>query len=1736
MCKNLSPRNLQKYANLVELLGDRALAYPDRLAYTFLVDGETQKISLTYQELDQKARAIAAVLRSLKATGERALLLYPPGLEFIAAFFGCLYAGVIAVPAYPPRRNQRMTRLQAIVTDAQATFALTTTSVFASIERSLKEEPELAALYCIATDNIASDLAPDWHNSHISSEALAFLQYTSGSTAAPKGVMVSHENLLHNQLLIQQGFQPTEKTISVGWLPLYHDMGLIGNVLQPLYLGVPSILMSPVAFLQRPLRWLQAISSHKGTTSGGPNFAYDLCVSKITPSERSNLDLSSWELAFNGAEKVRAETIERFTNAFSECGFLKSTFYPCYGLAEATLFVSGGLKAANPVVQAVQVEALEENQVVLSEGENAKIQKLVGSGKALLEQQIVIVHPETLTSCSPNEVGEIWISGKSVAQGYWKRPTETESTFCAYLQDTGSGPFLRTGDLGFLKDGELFVTGRLKDLIVIRGRNHYPQDIELTVEQSHPALRANASAAFSVEVDGAEQLVVACEVERSYVRMELDEVAGAVRLAIWKQHELKVYAVLPLKTGTIPKTSSGKIQRLSCKAGFLAGSLDVLQTSNSNKITGNISEQITTKSLMYSKPQMYLSVGDTKIAVASQISKQRTNDLIGWLRSYASDRINSRLIDERRCIPPHIVLDLGNRGILGMQVPENYGGLALTNRDQMRVIEQIAAIDLTLATFVGVNNTLGIRPIQRYATQSVRDELLPLFAKGREMAALAMTEPGAGSNLRAISAKAVADGRGGWRLHGTKIWSGSASCAGAINVFVQLVDTNTQLRGITGFIVRQGTSGLRIGSEALTMGLRGMVQNTMYFNDVPVDPRNLLGEVGAGMKVAEDTFMFARLGLAAITVGGMKRVAQLMHRYGSRRSMATGRLLDNPVTLARLSDLTAAITTVETLVASISELLDAGHLVPEEAFVACKTSGPEFLWSAADNLVQLLGGRGYMENNLAPQILRDARIYRIFEGPTETLNMYLGSKVIHGSDELNRFLSHTLGASAVSNSLKDAAERINARCCGSSSPSERSSAIRWASVLVGEVATYAILLAAVQHAYKRNQSERIGRAVEWAQLKFDTTLKKALSITPAESVLLDANETTKIISSYALAIGDLEQTLAGEDDALDDLLRRNPSVASQTPITNSVQTVSLEQDLRTGNEESNHRGRRGQGEIRVSESSCVSPIENKVLQTNSVISPHTAQSIENWLVEWITNQLEVEVHTIETHKTFAEYGLDSVTAVRLASDLNSWLGREFSSNITWDYPTIAALVQHLTQELGISAPTDSVSTDEVSQKAVRGETFAGKELELDYKLPNGNSSLVQDLNGREIPPEYYNFHLYPEYRNLKQRIEEMESMGNGNPYFKIHEGICNDTTVIDGQELINYSSYNYLGMSADPVVINATKKAIERYGTSVSASRAVSGEKRLHRELESELANFVGAEDCIVYVGGHATNVTTISHLFGSGDLILHDSLIHNSILEGCALSGAKILSFPHNNWQALDKLLCEQRYQFKRVLVVIEGVYSVDGDIPDLPKFIEVKKWHKVFLMIDEAHSMGVLGNHGRGIGEYFRVNPTDVDLWMGTLSKSFASCGGYIAGSKALVEYLKYTAPGFIFSVGISPANAAAALAAIRLLKTQPERVARLHDRAKLFLELARERKLDIGRSKNTPVVPVIVGNSIKCIQLSQALFRGGINVQPMIYPTVAENSARLRFFINCTHTEGQIRFTLDVLTQEVAKISRL
>ncbi len=561
---------------LVELLRRRRPEQFNRTAYTFLVDGETEEVSLTYGELDVKARAIAARLQRLAALGERVLLLYPPDLEYIAAFFGCLYAGAVAVPVFAPRANRSLSRLQAIAADAEAKVVLTTSAVFSRIEPFLAQISELQAMHWLVTDNIDEETAQEWKEPHIDGDTLAFIQYTSGSTALPKGVMVSHANILHNERMIQSAFRQTEQSVILSWLPLYHDMGLIGGVLQPLYVGAHCILMSPVSFLQKPLRWLQAISRYRATTSGGPNFAYDMCVQKIDPSRRTELDLSSWSVAFNGAEPVRAETLKQFAKAFEPCGFQPEAFFPCYGLAEATLFVSGTPVVRPPVIKTFAAESLAKHRVEeQSKDTDVDVQELVSCGTTLLGQETLIVNPETSTPCAPNEVGEIWITGDSVAQGYWNRPDETQNSFRARLAGVSDKTFLRSGDLGFLHDGELFITGRLKDLIIIRGRNLYPQDIEQTVAECHADLRRGGGVAFSVELEGEERLVIVQELDR-HASSDVNGLVQRVRQVVTEEHEVQPLAIALVRAGSVPKTSSGKLQRGASRKMFLSGSFEIL--------------------------------------------------------------------------------------------------------------------------------------------------------------------------------------------------------------------------------------------------------------------------------------------------------------------------------------------------------------------------------------------------------------------------------------------------------------------------------------------------------------------------------------------------------------------------------------------------------------------------------------------------------------------------------------------------------------------------------------------------------------------------------------------------------------------------------------------------------------------------------------------------------------------------------------------------------------------------------------------------------------------------------------------------------------------------------------------------------------------------------------------------------------------------------------------------------
>ena len=574
-----------EFSSLVDVLRHRARQQSDQRAYAFLQNAETEHGALTFGSLDEHARAIAAELHRLGAAGERAFLLYPPGLEFIKAFFGCLYAGVVAIPVPVVKRS--LPRLQAVARDARASLLLTDSRTRPQLDEAGSELPEFRAMRWIATDEVGAEASRGWQPTPVASDSLAYLQYTSGSTATPKGVMVTHGNLIRHCAHIEQAWGYTAESVSATWVPHFHDYGLVDGLILPMWMGIPCYVMAPTAFYMRPLRWLQAISRYRVTHTQGPNSGYEHCLRRVRQDELAGLDLRCWRTASDGGEPVRPDTVRGFVAALEPYGFRREAFYPAFGLAEATLLVATKKHGQAAVIRRLDAAALEKHSVVeVPPGRTQGVREVTSCGPPIGSFRVAITNPETRTECAAGTVGEIWVAGSSLAVGYWENPEETERSFGARLADTGEGPFMRTGDLGFMKDGELSVTGRLKDVIIIRGRNHYPQDIELTVEKSHPALRPGHGAAFSLELEGEERLVVVHEVERGHFRsLVAEDVVGDIREAIAEAHELQAHAVALTRPGTIPKTSSGKIRRAACRKRFVEGTLEALGENDGAPVT-----------------------------------------------------------------------------------------------------------------------------------------------------------------------------------------------------------------------------------------------------------------------------------------------------------------------------------------------------------------------------------------------------------------------------------------------------------------------------------------------------------------------------------------------------------------------------------------------------------------------------------------------------------------------------------------------------------------------------------------------------------------------------------------------------------------------------------------------------------------------------------------------------------------------------------------------------------------------------------------------------------------------------------------------------------------------------------------------------------------------------------------------------------------------------------------------
>ncbi|HZU57903.1 MAG TPA: aminotransferase class I/II-fold pyridoxal phosphate-dependent enzyme [Actinocrinis sp.] len=2239
---------------------------PDAVAYRFLT-GPADSATYTFRQLDLRARTIAVHLTEAGLRGRPVLLLHPPGLEYIACFFGCLYAGAIAVPAYPPdtrRFGQSMQRLAAIARDARATHALTTKALadFAAAKRE-----EIAALGLSALNWVASDLLDDaraetWRDPEATGGTLAFLQYTSGSTATPKGVMVSNGNLVSNLRSIHRRLRHDADSAMVSWLPPYHDMGLIGGILSPLYGGFPAHLMAPMTFVTRPLMWLQTLSETGASTSVAPNFGFEHCLRRVTPQQRDTLDLSAWRLALNGAEPVRADTLDRFVDYFGPCGFKRSALMPCYGLAEATLMASGVAAHEPPVVTSFCTEALGAGEARAAAPSGSPATRLVGCGEPVEDVGIAIVEAQTARRVPDSRIGEIWICGPNVARGYWRRPEATRETFRARIDGEPETEYLRTGDLGFIRDGQLHIVGRTKDVVIIQGRNHYPQDIELTVEQAATAVRPGCGAVFGVELDDTEQLVLAFEVES-----RPDDPAAllaAVRAAVLEQHEVTPHAVLLLKRATIPKTTSGKIQRQACKQRFLHLDLSVLAASVSRQsaapstspsagpaqglsvadrrervadaiahVLSDVLGRELRRDELAGRRLAELGVDYPRLARAAQSLEERldtrvdlgallmdprvetlTAQLLGesltrdlgslfvqppqsvrtaaeiesWLIARAADRLglpataldptrplsalgidsptavmildelgqwlgrplsptaafnhptprdlaaalsrprDGRARDERardntrprdnrpdggraffrsttgsgaaeRGAEPIAIIGIGCR-LPGAPDPQAFWQLLLDGRDAITEVPAqrwsapradlpqhggfIDDIDRFDARFFGISAREAERmdPQQRllletawhtlddaaiaptalagtntgvfvgisshdYSELQMRDldavdihsatgnahsiaanrlsYLLDLhgpsiavdtacssslaaihlacqslragectvalaggvnllitpglsaaFSRGRMLATDgrcrtfddAATGYVRGEGVALVCLKplsaALADGdriyatvNGSHHSHGGRANGLTAPKSTAQRdvieraldqaglhadriAYVEAHGTGTplgdpiewealaQVYGRDDASCLVGSAKANIGHLEAAAGAAGLIKAALilHHGEVPPQihfrtPNRHLAEHGSTLTVpvrrqplarpsggpacaAVSSFGFGGAnvhvvlstappsppaampptrGVHALCLSAHTPTAltTLAHRYRTHMAANPEIRLDELCHTANTgrAALSHRAVLVSDSIAALDDTLDAlsrGEARPnlikgEAAF----HSGPPVAFLFSGQGSQYAGmGRSLYESfpQFADTIDRAERILKPLLDRS-LLDLYFSP---HGAEQLRRtrhcqpalvafeiaiaqlwislavrpaaVLGHSIGALAAAcvagamsfeDALTLAAERgrhMDAQpgdgamiACAGPAGTIQSAAADFASVAIAAVNTDdQIVLSGLDTEINAVRDVLESRGVTVRPLAVSHAFHSKLmagAAAPLRAAARRIGFTQPVITWVSDATGQAAGVVDADywvehmlgtvrfADGFRTLMRQGCTafveVGPHPTLLNlgrAITRTDAASDAATGGAPlwlpSLRRGSedaevllRSLGQLHCVGATvdwgALDPAERR---PRRVSLPRTVLEPQRY---WFTASAQAAAGT-----SSAEFPQTAVPQAaiphqvngsapalpRFTDSMRTATGRQMAAIATAPGYSAGRSGEALRQQvIGHISQVCGFPPDQIPPNARLGMDLGFDSLmktDLQRRVTAGNLDLLDRIrealpddptvaqliallnNGRDlgdpvaplVPPQQASapvptptpmpthspepaapvqrersFTDWAEYAELRGRLRQAESSG-ANPYGRIHDGFNAAVAVVEGHQMINFSAFNYLGLSHHPRVRKAALDAIERYGTSCSATPLLCGETPLHHELDSEIAAFLGTDAAIVFAGGHATNVATVGHLFGPQDLILHDAWIHDSSVRGSMLSGARRRPFPHNDWQALDRILGTLRDQHRRAVVLIEGAYSQDGDLPDLPRFIEVKQRHDAMLMIDEAHSIGVLGRTGRGVGEHFGVPRDQVDLWMGTLSKALGSLGGYIAANEQIIRYLKFTTPLYIFSTGISPANAAAALEALRVIQDEPHRVANVQRLAEYFRTAARDRGMDIGVSRASAVVPIILGDWERAMAISNTLHTAGVNVMPIGYPAVDRDKCRLRFFINTDHTEADLDHSLDLLGQAMDEYS--
>ncbi|MEM6792724.1 MAG: AMP-binding protein [Acidobacteriota bacterium] len=1221
---------------LVDVLKRRASDHGHDIALSFV--GNLEKPDLTFEELANDAECIARALRCRITPRQRVILMLEPGPGFPRSLFGCFFAGAIAVPAAlpDPRRLARtLPRLRAILEDAHPALIVTTESFrSAAADFATQKIPPM-----VTVDELleAGREAPSY-TGHPKPESLAFLQYTSGSTASPKGVMITHVSIMRELECLRGGWDYREReTRALMWVPDFHDDGLVHGNLLPVYLGYRCWRMAPSDLVRAPRKWLEVISKNRITHSGGPNFAFALAL-RQKDADFADLDLSSWRMAYNAAEPIRYAVVEEFIRRLEPAGFQAKALTPSYGLAEATLLVSAA--EVDKPFRSLQVdpEVLEKSGRALIQPEGRTI---VSCGVAAPGVELKIVDANSLEVLPDLRVGEILVGSNCLAEGYWMRPIESEETF---IELEGPGRrFLRTGDLGFLHRGDLYVTGRLKDLIIIRGRNLYPQDLELTAESADPAVRAGCVAAFSVDSpDDGEGVALIAEVQSA----DSPGVAQRIFESIVEFHDVAPQSVTLIPKRSLPKTSSGKIQRHACRRALDEGALEILSSYRPGQ-----------KTVQNAAPA-------PKDQTETDGRSARAESLIEWLRVWGPN-LDLRQMDEARALGPQVLLDLGSRGFFALRLTEQQGGLGLSDREAVEVYRQLGSLDLGLTTLVLGQNALGSEVLASHAHPEVRESVLPEIARGRVLTCFALSEEASASDPRGMMSRARPDGLGGWTLDAEKRWVGSAGWAHNVVIFVRTES------GVSAFSVDRHRAGVEIGPEIPTFGVRSISQASVRLSQVPVRPADLLGEVGDGIGIAEQAFVRGRLGLAAASAGLISRALVMAGRFAAGREISTGSLLEHPVAQTRLLEMEASVTALDALCREIADRLEDSWEEAVDAAAAAKNAGARLAGEAADSLMQTYAARGYLESSEVPRLYRDARLLRIYEGTTETLAAYLGSRLENRPEAIERWLIPGSTAESLSEGqriLSSAALELEA-----SRPQRK----QWLQQHLGELFQWALLRSSTERATAPGPGEAaaLARAGSWAQRRFEQTLHSALAEAKNGS-RVSFDELKQTIDSHAARLGPPASDVG-----------TSPAIPKLREMTESPSPLGAEAGA------SSRRPGRDRNPIEVSadrapapafkastsespETAPSQPTSAQEASLNSSASPSVLE-YRSWIAKWLAEEAGVRPEEIDFDQRFAAYGIDSVTGVLLADHLGQQIDKELDADLLWRFPTPAALAEAL---------------------------------------------------------------------------------------------------------------------------------------------------------------------------------------------------------------------------------------------------------------------------------------------------------------------------------------------------------------------------------------------------------------------------------------------------------------------------